>query len=89
MAAGSARVALEPAAIDQTVLLSSTTRASEAIRPARLLQSRLTLLLRAVQPLERQQRKAFLELDAVARHGVSSAYVPVYVVRLACAERAG
>ena len=89
MAAGSALVALEPAAVDQAVLLSSATRASEAIGPAGFLQSRLTLLLRAVQPLERQQRQPFLKLDAVARHDLSSTCVPAYVARLACAERAG
>jgi hypothetical protein len=52
MTANAALIALEPAAIDKPVLISSAAWAAEAIRPASLLQSSLTLLLGAVEPLE-------------------------------------
>ena len=58
------------------MLMALATRAAEPIGPARLLQSRLTLLLGAVKPLELRQRETFLELNAAARHGLAGAYVP-------------
>jgi hypothetical protein len=62
---------------------------AEPIRPARLLQSSLTLLLSAVEPLELRQREAFLELDAAARHDRTGICVPLYGRRTGAAERAG
>lgn len=86
MAAGSATVALKPAAIDQAVNLSSAKRASEAIEPARTTQIRLRIFLRAVQPLERQQRQPILKLDAIVNHGMNGTCVTAYADRLAYAE---
>lgn len=60
MAEAVALITLEPPAIDQAMLVAAAARTLEAIGPASCLQSRLTLLLRAVQPLEFRQRKAFL-----------------------------
>jgi hypothetical protein len=57
--------------------MTLATRAAERIGPARLLQSRLTiLLLGAIKPLVRRQRETFLELNAAADHRLSGAYVP-------------
>jgi hypothetical protein len=53
--------------VHEPMLMALATRAAEPIGPARLLQSRLTLLLGAVKPLE---------LNAAARHGLAGAYVP-------------
>ncbi len=55
MAAGSALIALEPAAIDQAMLMASAARSAESIGPAGFLQGSLTLLLGAVEPLELRQ----------------------------------
>ena len=68
MAAMATLIALEPPAIDQLILMGLAVGTAEPIRPARLLQGSLTLLLGAVEPQEFRQRKAFLKLDAVARH---------------------
>jgi hypothetical protein len=66
MAAGTALIALEPPAVDEAMIMAIATWATEAIRPASLLQSSLTLHLAAVEPLELNQGKAFLELDGTA-----------------------
>jgi hypothetical protein len=44
------------------------------------------VLLRGVQPLKLMQGKAFLELDAVACHGLTGILVPVYALRRGFAE---
>ena len=71
------------------MLLAIAAGTAEPIGPARLLQSSLTLLLGAVEPLELRQREAFLELDAAARDNFAGIYVPVYRAWVAVAERAG
>ena len=86
MAAGAALIALESAAVDEPMLMAIAAGTAEPIRPARLLQSSLTLLLSAVEPLEVRQREAFLELDAAARHDFAGICVPVYWVWVAVAE---
>ena len=86
MAAVPALIALEPAAIDQPMLMAIAAGTAEPIRPARLLQSSLTLLLSAVEPLKRRQREAFLELNAVAGHGRIGICVPLYDPRATIAE---
>jgi hypothetical protein len=86
MPTGSALVALKPPAVDQPMLVTLATRTSEPIGPADLLQSSLTLLLGAVQPLELRQREAFLELDGTARHGLTGICVLVYAASSPCAE---
>jgi hypothetical protein len=48
------------------MIMAIATWATEPIRPASLLQSSLTLLLAAEEPLELKQGKAFLELDGTA-----------------------
>jgi hypothetical protein len=48
MAAGSALIAFEPAAIDKAMLMASAARTAEPIGPAGVLQGSLTLLLGAV-----------------------------------------
>ena len=55
MAAGAALITLEAAAVDEPMLLAIAAGTAEPIRPARLLQSSLTLLLGAVEPLELRQ----------------------------------
>ena len=77
MAAVATLIALEPAAIDQPMLMAIAARTAEPIGPARLLQSSLTLLLGAVEPLELRQGEAFLELDRAAGHGRTGIRVPV------------
>ena len=77
MSAGAALKTLEPPSVDQAMLLAIAAGTAEAIGPAGLLQSRLTLLLSAVEPLELRQRETLLELDAVARHDSTSTCVPV------------
>jgi hypothetical protein len=57
---------LEPPSLDEAMIMAIAARASEPIRSASLLQSSLTLLLGAVEPLEPKQGKAFLELDSSA-----------------------
>ncbi len=86
MAAKTALIALEPPAVDEPMLLAIAAGTAEPIGPARLLQSSLTLLLGAVEPLEPRQRKAFLELDAAARHDFAGICVPLYRAWVAVAE---
>ena len=50
------------------MLVSLATRTLVPSGPAGCLQSRLTLLFGAVQPLEHRQGEAFLELDDTALH---------------------
>ena len=68
IAAGTALIAIKPPAIDKPVLVALATRKLVPVGPAGFLQSSLTLLLGAVQPLELRQGEAFLELDGTARH---------------------
>ena len=89
MAAGAALITLEAAAVDEPMLLAIAAGTAEPIGPARLLQSSLTLLLGAVEPLELRQLKAFLELDAAARHDFADICVLLYRALVAVAERAG
>ena len=77
MAAGSALITLEPPSVNQAMLPTIAAGAAEAIGPTGLLQSRLTLLLSAVEPLELRQRETLLELDAVARHDSTGTRVPL------------
>lgn len=86
MAADPALIAIVAPAMDQPELLAFTAGATEPLRPARLLQSGLTLLLGAVEPLELTQREAFLELDGTARRGMTGICVPAYAASLPCAE---
>ena len=86
MAAGSALIALEPAALDQTVLMASAARTAESIRPAGFLQGSLTLVLGAVEPLELSQGEASLELDRAARHVPTGICAPLIGSVLAFAE---
>ena len=89
MAATAALIAFESAAVDEAMLMASAAWAAETNRPADFLQRRLTLLLRAVEPLEFRQGEAFLELDRVAGHGLTGICVPLYSPGTRCAERAG
>ena len=57
MSAGSAPIALKPAAIGQAMLMTSAARTEGAIGPAGLLKGGLTLLLGAVVPLELSEEK--------------------------------
>jgi len=77
VAAGTALIALEPAAIDQAMLMAIAAGTAESIRPAGFLQGCLTLLLGAVEPLELRQGEAFLELDRAAGHGLTGICVSV------------
>jgi len=82
MAAAATLIALEPAAIDQPMLMAIAAGTAESIGPARLLWAATatqkpkgsTLLLGAVEPLELKQGEAFLELD----HAVMVGLVFVY-----------
>ena len=76
MTAVAALITLEPPAVDEAMIMAIATWATKPIRPASLLQSSLTLLLAAEEPLELKQGKAFLELDGTARHGPTGMYVP-------------
>ena len=89
MAAVATLIALEPAAIDQPMLMAIAAGTAEPIGPARLLQCSLTLLLGAVEPLERRQGETFLELDRAAGDKQAGTYVPLYDPRATAAERAG
>ena len=86
MAAVAILIALEPAAIDQPMLMAIAAGTAEPVGPARLLQCSLTLLLGAVEPLERRQREAFLELDRAAGHRRTGICVPLYGPRATIAE---
>lgn len=70
MSADATLMALEPAAIDQLMAMAAGT--AEPIRPARLLQSCLTLHLSAGEPLNLSQLKALLRIDTVAGHDQTS-----------------
>ncbi len=89
MAAAAALIALEPPAVDEPMLMAIAAGIAEPIRPTSLLQSSLTLLLGAVEPLEACQRETFLELDATARYDRTGICVPLHAPRKAAAERAG
>ena len=86
MAAAPALITLEPAAVDSPCSWLLAARAAKAIRPASLLQSSLTVLLGAIEPLELKEGEALLKLDAAARHERTGSYVPVYAVKLSGAE---
>ena len=81
MAAGPALIALEPPAIDQTMLVTLATRTAEPIGPAGLLQGSLTLLLDSVKPLKLIQGEAFLELDGAAQHDQTGICIRLYAPR--------
>ena len=66
MTAVAALITLAPPAVDEAMIMAIATWATEPSRPASLLQSSLTLLLAAEEPLELKQGKAFLELDGTA-----------------------
>ena len=68
MAAAPALIALVAPAMDQSVLLAITAGATETIRPARLLQGGLAILLGAVELDELGQRQAGLELNPIHGH---------------------
>jgi hypothetical protein len=63
--------------------------AAEPIRPASLLQSRLTFLLSAVVPQELTQGQASLELDRVAGHVLTGISVLVNAADSPSTVRAG
>jgi hypothetical protein len=71
MAAMAALIALVTPAIDDSILLAVTAGTAKAIRPARLLQSGLALLLSPVELHELWEGKPSLELDAIAGHWLS------------------
>jgi hypothetical protein len=89
MTAVAALITLEPPAVDEAMIMAIATWATKPIRPASLLQSSLTLLLAAEEPLELKQGKAFLELDGTARHDPTGICVPVYAPCSLCAEPSG
>ena len=89
MTAAPALIALEPPAIDESMLVVIATRTPEPIGPAGLLQSGLTLRIGAVEPLELRQGKTFLELDGIASHGLTNIRVLPYRPSPPCAELAG
>jgi hypothetical protein len=68
MAAVATLIALEPAAIDQPMLIAIAAGTAEPIGPACLLQGCLALLLGPVEQLEVRQRETFLELGRAAGH---------------------
>ena len=78
MAAVATLIALEPPAIDQPMLMAIAAGTTEPIRPARFLQSSLTFLLGAVEPLELRQGQTFLELDRATGHDQTGIHVPLY-----------
>ncbi len=69
MTAPPALIALVAPATDKPILVSITTRTTETIRPTRLLQGSLTLLLGSVELHELGQRQTLLELDPIQGHG--------------------
>ena len=68
MAAAPALITLVATAMDQPVLLALTAGATETIRPARLLQGGLAILLGALEIDELGQRQAGLELNPIHGH---------------------
>ena len=89
MAAVATLITLEPPAIVQSMLMAIAAGTAEPIGPARFLQSSLTLLFDAVEPLERRQGETFLELDRAAGDKQAGIYVPLYGPRATNAGRAG
>ena len=71
MAAVATLIAFEPPAVDEPMLMVIAAGTAEPIRPTSLLQSSLTLLLGAVEPLELRQGEAFLELDRATYYGMT------------------
>ena len=69
MTAAPALIALVAPAMDQPVLLALTAGTTETIRPARLLQGGLAILLGAVELHELRQRQTCLKLDSTHGHG--------------------
>ena len=65
MAAVATLITLEPPAIVQSMLMAIAAGTAEPIGPARFLQSSLTLLFDAVEPLERRQGETFLNWIAL------------------------
>ena len=86
MAAVATLITLEPPAIDQSMLMAIAVGTAEPIGPARFLQSSLTLLLDAVEPLELRQRETFLVLDRAAGHGRTGICLPLCDPKVAAAE---
>lgn len=89
MAACAALMALEMATVDQTVLMACAVRTAEAIGPAGFLQSSLTFILTAIEPLELSQVDAFLELDRAVGFSLTVFPVSLYVSASLGAEQAG
>ncbi len=88
MAAVPALVTLETPALDEPMLMALAAWTAKAIRPPSLLQSGLTLLPGAIEPLELKGGVAFLKLDAAARNAWTGRYAPAYVVMQPGVERA-
>ena len=89
MAAVAALITLEPPAVDEAMIMTIAPWTTEPIRPSSLLQSSLTFLLGAVEPLEPKQGESFLELDSTARHELTGTCAPVYASGSLCAEPSG
>jgi hypothetical protein len=77
IAAVATLIALEPAAIDQPMLMAIAAGTAEPSWPARFLQSSLTLLLGTEELLKRKQIETLLELDYAAGHGRTGICVPL------------
>lgn len=77
MATAAALISPKAAAVDAPVLVALATRATQAIRPATILQGSLTLLVGALMPLALKQGETLLELNAAACHERSSLWAPV------------
>ena len=71
MAALSTLIPLVAASIDQAMLLLSTSRTTESLRPASCLKGSLAFLLGAVEIYELGHGHSRLELDSVHSHGVA------------------
>lgn len=68
MAAVPALVPLETSAIDKAILSISAPWTNESLRPTSMLESRLALLVGAVELHKLGQRHPWLKLDAVCWH---------------------
>lgn len=68
MRAGSALIVLEPAAVNQPMLMAVATGTAEAAGPARHLEGCLALSLGAAEAQELRQGDVFPELDTTAHH---------------------
>ena len=75
MTAAPALIAHVAPAMDQPVLLALTAGGTETLRPACLLQSRLAILLGAVELDELGKRLPCLKLDTIHGHGKHSRYM--------------